>query len=180
MLSINMRVFKTVLLIVFFASVQCLPVTDKPIESETNSKIESEIKDEIISMIPQETAVTFAAPTSTLSDAIDYYDQRQNGTENYRIHLDGLVFVFAPVEALLLAGATAGNSEHNLSTSSQKVSTPPTIQSINELDKPIIDSLPNKTDLAISKTLNKPAVRLVNFLAPLIRRIRHVRGTSVH
>ncbi|KYM99719.1 hypothetical protein ALC62_09337 [Cyphomyrmex costatus] len=152
-----MRVFKTVLLIAFFASVQCLPITDKPTESETDSKIESEtsIKDEITSVIPQESAVTFAAPTSTLSDAIDYYDQRQNGTENYRIHLDGLVFVFAPVEALLLAGAAASNSEHNISTSSQKVSTPPTIQSINELDKPIIDSVPNKTDLAISKTLNK-------------------------
>ncbi|KYM93040.1 hypothetical protein ALC53_00579 [Atta colombica] len=177
MLSINMRVFKTVLLIAFFASVQCLPVIDKSTESEIDSKIE--IKDEIISVIPQETAVTFAAPTSTLSDAIDYYDQRQNGTENYRIHLDGLVFVFAPVEALLLAGAT-GNSEHNLSISNQKVSTPPTIQSINELDKPIIDSVPNKTDLAISKTLNKPAVLLMNFLSPLIRRIRHVRGTSVH
>ena len=32
------------------------------------------------------------------------YDQRQNGTENYRIQVDGLVLVLAPVEALLLAG----------------------------------------------------------------------------
>ena len=34
----------------------------------------------------------------------EHYDQRQNGTENYRIHVDGLILVVAPAEALLLAG----------------------------------------------------------------------------
>lgn len=43
------------------------------------------------------------------------YDQRQNGTENYRIQVDGLVVVVAPVEALLLAGGAAGSEGSNLS-----------------------------------------------------------------
>lgn len=155
MLSINMRVFKTVLLIAFFGAsfVRCLPVADKPteskVESETKSKIESETKTEVTSLVPQE-IVTTAVP-STYSDTTDYYDQRQNGTENYRIHVDGVVLVFAPVEALLLAGAAA-NSEPNLSISSQGASP---AQSISELDKPAVDSVQNKTDLAISKTIHK-------------------------
>ncbi|XP_012541174.1 uncharacterized protein LOC105839423 [Monomorium pharaonis] len=203
MLSINMRVFKTVLVIAFFGvSVQCLPVTDsKPteskiesqteskieslteskIESQTESKIESqtEVKPEIISEeSSQEPAITTVAPIPTYSDAIDYYDQRQNGTENYRIHVDGLAFVIAPIEALLLAGAAGGTSESNLSLSSLGIS--PT-QSISELDKPASDIIHNKTESAISKTIHKqPAVRLANFLAPFIRSIRHVRGMSVH
>lgn len=148
MLSINMRVFKTVLLIAFFgASVRCLPVADKP----TESKVESETKSEATSLVPQETAATTAVPP-TYSDTTDYYDQRQNGTENYRIHVDGVVLVFAPVEALLLAGAAASTLEPNLTISSQGVS--PT-QPVGELDKPAVDSVHNKTDQAISKTIHK-------------------------
>lgn len=155
MLSINMRVFKTVLLIAFFgASVQCLPVVDKPneskiepesskIESETNSKLED------ISVIPQETAVTTAVPTSAYSETTDYYDQRQNGTDNYRIHIDGFVFVLAPVEALLLSDAASQSKPSSSST--QGVS--PT-QSVGEPDKPT-SGLHNKTDLSISKTIHK-------------------------
>ncbi|KAL0128673.1 hypothetical protein PUN28_003803 [Cardiocondyla obscurior] len=173
-----MRVFKTVLLVAFFgASVRCLPIADSPTEFEIKPEFA-----EITSTISQETAIiTTAAPTSTYSDATDYYDQRQNGTENYRIHVDGLVFVFAPVEALLLAGAGAGPSEPNASSSNQGTSSPPTQSVAGELNKPFVDSIHNKTDLPISKTIHKqPAVRLANFLAPLIHSIRHVRGTSVH
>ncbi|XP_024885080.1 uncharacterized protein LOC112463117 [Temnothorax curvispinosus] len=183
MLSINMRVFKTVLIVAFFgASVRCLPVADKP----TGSKIESEIKTEIVatSVVPQEIDVTTAAPTSRYPDTTDFYDQRQNGSENYRIHVDGFVVVLAPVEALLLAGAagaaagSAGTTEVNFSISNEGASP---IQPIGEPDKPAVDGIHNKTDLAISKTIHRqPAVRLANFLAPLIRGIRHVRGTSVH
>ncbi|XP_011269712.1 uncharacterized protein LOC105259459 isoform X2 [Camponotus floridanus] len=155
MLSINMRIFKTVLLIVSFgASVRCLPVAEEPSKTETSS-----------SLIPQETTT---AAIST-SDTIDYYDQRQNGSENYRIHVDGVVFVFAPVEALLLAGAT----DSNLPISNHSESS---IQLVG--DKPNINH--NKTESAISKTIHKPALRLANFLAPLIRRIHHERGMSVH
>lgn len=132
MLSINMRIFKTVLLIVSFgASVRCLPLAEEP--SESPSEVSS-------SVIPQETT------TAAISDTTDYYDQRQNGTENYRIHVDGVVFVFAPVEALLLAGATDSNlpiSNHNGSS----------IQLIG--NRPNISDNHNKTESAISKTIHK-------------------------
>ncbi|CAL1675370.1 unnamed protein product [Lasius platythorax] len=160
MLSINMRIFKTVLLIASFgASVRCLPIAEESSKTEETS-----------SVIPQE-ATTEAALISTQFDTTDYYDQRQNGTENYRIHVDGVVFVFAPVEALLLAGA----SDSNLPISNQGGSP---IQSTG--DRPNVDGIQNKTESAISKTIHKPALRLVNFLTPLIRRIHHERGTSVH
>lgn len=44
--------------------------------------------------------------TTTLRPTVpgDHYDQRQNGTKNFRIHVDGVVFLVAPAEALLLAG----------------------------------------------------------------------------
>ncbi|KAJ1530339.1 hypothetical protein ONE63_005253 [Megalurothrips usitatus] len=39
----------------------------------------------------------------------EFYDQRQNGSENYRIHMDGMVVVVAPPEALMsVAGAAQG------------------------------------------------------------------------
>ncbi|XP_072745881.1 uncharacterized protein [Anoplolepis gracilipes] len=159
MLSINMRIFKTVLLIASCGvSVRCLPIAEESPKIEVSS-----------SVIPED--ITTAASIFTNSDTIDYYDQRQNGTENYRIHVDGVIFVFAPVEALLLAGSTDSNlpiSNHNGSS----------IQSIG--DKFNIDGIHNKTESVISKTIHKPALRLANFLAPLIRRIHHERGTGVH
>lgn len=153
MLSINMRVFKTVLFIAFFgASVRCIPVADKLTESKIESDNKNESKIEVTSVL-QETDVTTVAPTSAHPDTIDYYDQRQNGTENYRIHVDGLVFVLAPFDALLLAGAAAGGtSEPNISNSNQGISL---IQPIGELDKPVVTGVHNKTDLAISKTIHK-------------------------
>lgn len=44
------------------------------------------------------------------------YDQRQNGTENYRINIDGVVLVIAPPEALLLAAADMGGLEQHFSS----------------------------------------------------------------
>ncbi|CAB0036761.1 unnamed protein product [Trichogramma brassicae] len=58
-----------------------------------------------------------AAPAATITAAplieqdksndrdIDRYDQRQNGTENYRVNVDGLVFILAPAETLLMGAA---------------------------------------------------------------------------
>lgn len=84
MLSINMRVFKSLLLVavLFFNGIECLPVA-----GETSIA---------------ESPTTKAAESNSEND---HYDQRQNGTDNYRIHVDGVVLAFAPVEALLLAGA---------------------------------------------------------------------------
>lgn len=113
MLSINMRIFKMVLLLAAFCSnrvVQCLPIAN-------------------------ETSTTESSSPTTLSpyhnSTVDYYDQRQNGTENYRIHVDGVIFVVAPIETLLLAGA-AGDKPNLPVTDSSK---PPS-------NKPEVDSKP--------------------------------------
>lgn len=135
-----MRIFKTVLLIgVFGASVRCLPVANESIASPSTEAIPQEITT---------AATTTAEPTlGHLGAATDYFDQRQNGSENWRVHIDGVVLVFAPVEALLLAGVAGSN-----------LSLPdggPTIPSLGDPDKPgpppSIDFL-NKTEPAISKS----------------------------
>lgn len=114
MLSINMRIFKTVLLLAALGSnrvAQCLPIANE------TSIVES------------------SSPTTppSYNSTVDYYDQRQNGSENYRIHVDGVVFVVAPVETLLLAGV-AGDNKPNL----------PIIDSSKpQSSKPEVDSKPS-------------------------------------
>lgn len=141
MLSINMRIFKTVLLItVLGRNVRCLPIADG-----TESKIE------VATASTQDAAAIVAAPTTVRSDTTDFYDQRQNGTENYRIHVDGVVLVFAPVEALLLAGASGTNGA-NLSDHIGS----PSLSLFGEPSKPsVAGSIHNKTDPAISKTVQR-------------------------
>lgn len=39
------------------------------------------------------------------------YDQRQNGTENIRVHMKGVVIVHAPLEALVALASVPGASE---------------------------------------------------------------------
>ena len=80
-----MRIFKTVLLLAVFCCDrigQCSPIAN-------------------------ETSI----PTTESHDAtlVDHYDQRQNGSENFRVHVDGVMLVVAPVEAFLLTGVANGN-----------------------------------------------------------------------
>ncbi|XP_052131816.1 uncharacterized protein LOC127748618 [Frankliniella occidentalis] len=50
-----------------------------------------------------------AMPENTpLQPGEEFYDQRQNGSENYRIHMDGMVVVVAPPEALMSVAGAAG------------------------------------------------------------------------
>lgn len=59
------------------------------------------------------TAAPAAAPApqpdiTPLQPGEEFYDQRQNGSENYRIHMDGMVVVVAPPEALMSVAGAAG------------------------------------------------------------------------
>ena len=47
-------------------------------------------------------ALACAAPTPDCNN-MKHYDQRQNGTENYRLNIDGVVIAVAPAESLLSA-----------------------------------------------------------------------------
>ncbi|XP_043255174.1 uncharacterized protein LOC122398970 [Colletes gigas] len=138
MLSINMRVFKTVLLLAafFFSKAKCLPVANESSIAESPT----------------------STPSTLSSSEGDYYDQRQNGTDNYRVHVDGLVLVFAPVEALLLAGAAGGNKPD---LPVLDLSKPPS-------DKPEVEFKP----LPAPKSANRAGLRLANLLSPFLRRFR--------
>ncbi|CAG4912159.1 unnamed protein product [Colias eurytheme] len=47
-----------------------------------------------------------AAPAPDCEKQADkHYDQRQNGTENYRLNIDGVVIAIAPAESLLAAAS---------------------------------------------------------------------------
>lgn len=148
MLSINMRIFKTVLLIAYLgASVRCLPVDG---ESTTESKTEVPS-----AVVPSTTEpITIAPATLPVAQSDNnYYDQRQNGSENYRIHVDGVVLVFAPVEALLLAGATAGTTASSLPIPEYGGSVVQ-LGTQSDDEKPNVE-LQNKTESASSKTIHR-------------------------
>ncbi|XP_076233812.1 uncharacterized protein LOC143178828 [Calliopsis andreniformis] len=133
MLSINMRVFKTVLIIValFTDRIECLPLAN-----ETSIEESSIIKD----------------PQSNLLD--DHYDQRQEGTENYRVHLGNVVVVVAPVEALLLTGGAGKPNLSNLKPTT---------------DNPQLEPRP----FSESKSTNRSGLNLANLLIPFLRRFHH-------
>ncbi|XP_033328083.2 uncharacterized protein LOC117221324 [Megalopta genalis] len=137
MSSINMRVFKTALLLVALLSNrgECLPLTN-----ETST-------------------VDQTTPFPDSTSVADHYDQRQEGGENYRVHVGGVVVVIAPVEALLLASAAAAGDRPNLSLSNLAKPTP---------SKPETEQKP----LPSPKTATRAGTRLTNLLAPFLQRIR--------
>ncbi|CAH2240200.1 jg1765 [Pararge aegeria aegeria] len=54
-------------------------------------------------------AVAIAAPTHDCTEHETHYDQRQNGTENYRLNIDGVVIAVAPAESIIEAAAEFGD-----------------------------------------------------------------------
>ncbi|KAK2583525.1 hypothetical protein KPH14_009481 [Odynerus spinipes] len=140
-----MRLFKsTLLLLLAFLSSQigCLPL--------------------------EEPTTSSSASLSTTLGSGDHYDQRQNGSDNYRIHVDGVVVVVAPVEALLLAGGVASGT--NLSDiSSLESALQSTLKPIEE--KPSLESLDKP--ISSPKSTHRSSLRLINLLAPFLRRLYH-------
>ncbi|XP_076666229.1 uncharacterized protein LOC143367869 [Andrena cerasifolii] len=138
MLSINMRAFKSLLLVavLFFNGIECLPVADDTSIAESTTTKPAE-----------------------LSSENDHYDQRQNGTDNYRIHVDGVVLAFAPVEALLLAGANGIDKPSLIPIPEPSKPTP---------DKPPAEPRPSPA----SKPSNRSGINLANLLVPFLRRLR--------
>ncbi|CAB3235048.1 unnamed protein product [Arctia plantaginis] len=55
----------------------------------------------VLSLLSVLVAVVNAAPTPDCTQ--NHYDQRQNGSENYRLNIDGVVVAVAPAESLLSA-----------------------------------------------------------------------------
>ncbi|XP_024944164.1 uncharacterized protein LOC107271133 [Cephus cinctus] len=145
MLAINMRIFKTVFVLVILSSL----VLGYPLELQMSKEHVQSSKPDVIE---------------------DHYDQRQNGTDNYRIHVDGVVLVVAPIEGLLLAGGLGGaENTPNLSILGQNgflaQSKPETVNLTNP--KPDAEDM-KPID---AKSAHRSSLRLVNLIAPLLRRI---------
>ncbi|CAH4037212.1 unnamed protein product [Pieris brassicae] len=130
-----------------------------------------------------------AAPTPDCDKSEKHFDQRQNGTENYRLNIDGVVIAVAPAESFLAAA-----SDIDLSDLLD-------IEDFNELQKPKPPSKPLKpkpdddkpqdskpdalnevNDVKLQKKdasqRNKEKTqrlkyRLANMLLPLLRKNRH-------
>ncbi|XP_063972814.1 uncharacterized protein LOC135160319 isoform X1 [Diachasmimorpha longicaudata] len=170
MVQINMRVFKIIslLLLSILSGLDCSPVSSLRLEHRAG--LEEDTVLGLNDYEPQEPSTT----VKPVEISEDTYDQRQNGTENYRIHVDGLVVVVAPVEALLLAGGIPDNFSNILAP-------PPPPE--KPLDKPGDDEGPLKPTekpievveeekpLDIKKISHRGHLKLVSFLAPLLRHI---------
>ncbi|XP_034937956.1 uncharacterized protein [Chelonus insularis] len=161
---INMRVFKTVFTVTLTLSsiVSAGPASFLRVEHRTSDD--------------DGPSLAMDTPNSSETPAIlkeDTYDQRQNGTENYRIHVDGLVLVVAPVEGLLLAGGINNDLFSGLGSTSQEKPEPRPDPSEFSTLKPIEDKPSNeqKPETSIKKSMYKPKLRLINLLAPFLRKI---------
>lgn len=125
MVLINMRIFKTILI--------TLPILSMMIGGFNCSPLSSSLRAEHRGTDDDGLDLSSDNLTSELSSKDDYFDQRQNGTENYRIHVDGLVFVVAPIEALLLAASNTGLSDNYFPINNNKTEV---IKPDNEISKP--------------------------------------------
>jgi hypothetical protein len=160
MVFINMRIFKTilVLLMAFSSLTEALPVSSLRLEHRDADDGGLELPLDVTN-----------APE--LSDSAtpkeDYFDQRQNGTENYRIHVDGLVLVVAPVEALLLASGMPDNiSDSYFPTIQNKPPSPPPLP-VEE--KPTEKPSEAKPEI-MEKSVHRPHLRLVSLLGPMLKK----------
>ncbi|KAI4500746.1 hypothetical protein M0802_003957 [Mischocyttarus mexicanus] len=130
--------------------------------------------------------------TSSLTRVEDHYDQRQNGSENYRVHIDGILIVVAPVEALLMANDLINNNQSGTSTISSTTNYPkpdenkPNIEhsekpSNENIEKPGTGNLEESNTVhqileqlnTSSKSTKRSNLRFMNLLAPFIRRLYH-------
>ncbi|XP_047528039.1 uncharacterized protein LOC125064831 [Vanessa atalanta] len=130
-------------------------------------------------------SVTTAAPAADCTHA--HYDQRQNGTENYRLNIDGVVIAVAPAESLLEAASDLSDYfdmtsiDVLLKPSSESPSTKPQESLKPDAEKPLSDvslnsDLPaQKKDASVRKQEKAQRLkhRLANAIIPLLRRTRH-------
>ncbi|XP_026758156.2 uncharacterized protein LOC113517621 [Galleria mellonella] len=144
--------------------------------------------------------VTTGAPTPECADK--HYDQRQNGTENYRLNIDGVVIAVAPAQSLLEAATDIDISDlldlyemnelekpkppsNPISIPEKPENTKPQESKPESPEKPAetplsdvslnADLKPSKKD-ALTKKHEKTQrlkARLAHILLPLLRKNRH-------
>ncbi|KAK6637406.1 hypothetical protein RUM44_007823 [Polyplax serrata] len=106
----------------------------------------------------------------------EVYDQRQNGTENYRIHLNGVVVLVAPAETVIQAAQLAnldGDLDNLLMASSGDYSTlKPKPRPPSPGDKVSEGSESKPQNQTYQKDLTEKKLKLINLLR-MFRNIRH-------
>ncbi|KAI4481340.1 hypothetical protein M0804_009460 [Polistes exclamans] len=176
-----MRLFKTTVLLFLLLAFVGTHVRSLPLDES-----------EIISS----TKISSSSSSSLSSSFEDHYDQRQNGSENYRVHIDGVVIVIAPVEALLMANDLVNNNQSGISTinypkpddnkpniehsekpSNENLEKPSTEHlekpSTEHLEEPTTEHQSSEKLNVSSKSTKRSNLRLMNLLAPFIRRFYH-------
>ncbi|XP_039747265.1 uncharacterized protein LOC120624662 [Pararge aegeria] len=140
-------------------------------------------------------AVAIAAPTHDCTEHETHYDQRQNGTENYRLNIDGVVIAVAPAESIIEAAAEFGDLfdisdiddflKPPSPPSSGSTTKPEVSDSKPGAEKPAETPLsdvslnsetkPQRKDASAGKQekVQRLKHRLANVLIPLLRRTRH-------
>ncbi|XP_072944193.1 uncharacterized protein [Epargyreus clarus] len=99
--------------------------------------------------------VVAAAPTPDCHDS--HYDQRQNGTENYRVNIDGIVIAVAPAESFLAAASAIDFGDLLEEFNEVQKPKPPSVSSPSkpEISKPDAD----KPDAEKPDTVKPDAVK---------------------
>ncbi|XP_016837582.1 uncharacterized protein LOC100117581 [Nasonia vitripennis] len=165
--SINMRIFKTILLVIALAavSVDASPLLHYTRDRDSRPADRNEP----------------SAPVELKKDATDHYDQRQNGTENYRVKVDGLVFIMAPADSLLLAGAALEPSNFNfeqlLGDANKPISKPKPDDDAPQ-PKPQKDSIPKSSHHDPIHAGHKSVLRISNLIAPFLKRMHHSQQST--
>ncbi|KAF7989153.1 hypothetical protein HCN44_007463 [Aphidius gifuensis] len=180
MVLINMRIFKTILITLSLLSMMIGGFNCSPLSSSLRAEHRGTDDDGL--------DLSSDNLTSELSSKDDYFDQRQNGTENYRIHVDGLVLVVAPIEALLLAASNTELSDNYFPINKNKTEIikpdnetikPEQSKPDNETTKPDNETIkpePNddkiteKTDLN-NKINHKHHLRFASLLGPVLKKL---------
>ncbi|KAK0178962.1 hypothetical protein PV327_007798 [Microctonus hyperodae] len=164
-----MRIFKVTLVIV-------VALLSNFINASPASflRLEHRTLDEDAPSLPLDNADISEVTSITPVNEKDTYDQRQNGTENYRIHVKGLVVLVAPIESLLLAGGNLGGANDLLSAMGESPMVKPKPKP-DEL-KPIVPVVENATDTAKpeepeKKFAQRPHLRFASLIAPLLKRV---------
>lgn len=95
-----------------------------------------------------------SAPVDCKDGHGEHYDQRQNGTENYRLNIDGVVIAVAPADSLLAAASELDfNDMFDLDDLNELKPKPP---AENKPPKPILEPKPEDGKPTLKPESDKP------------------------
>ncbi|KDR13160.1 uncharacterized protein LOC110835617 [Zootermopsis nevadensis] len=139
----------------------------------------SEMKDILVVSTQSVLLLLFFTGSSFCAPAIDneiVYDQRQNGTENYRVRINDVIVVHAPLEALVALASAADESvlqQLGLATSSPGTTGADLGNTSTESTSAVTLTTESKPKQGSQKpdTKSKSRLMLAELLLPFLRRL---------